>query len=60
MMGFMIAAINYDQFGHLGWIVAKPEVTQFPITVVKRRYQTSSDVANSNTVLCRMKSANAT
>jgi hypothetical protein len=25
-MGFMISAINYDQFGHPGWIVGNAEV----------------------------------
>jgi hypothetical protein len=38
MMGFMIAVINYDQFGHPGWIVGKLEVDRLmPGVVVMKR-----------------------
>jgi hypothetical protein len=36
MMGFMIAAIKYDQFGHPGWIVGNPD------TGSKRQYSIGS------------------
>ena len=38
-MGFMIAAINYDQSGHPGGIVGKLEVDRLTVAVVVMKRQ---------------------